>query len=130
MKLPGRMIKQVLQSLFAKPATSGYPFVKVEMPEKYRGKLKYYPEKCIGCMICTKDCPAGAIAIKKLGDKKFQCEIDLAKCIYCAQCVDSCPKKALETTKEFELANLDRNKLKVVFNAESCVNSESETSNF
>jgi formate hydrogenlyase subunit 6/NADH:ubiquinone oxidoreductase subunit I len=29
--------------------------------------------------------------------------------------VDSCPKKALEATKEVELAQLDARKLKVVF---------------
>ena len=112
------MIRQVLQSLFKKPATTLYPFVKTEMPDKFRGKLKYYPERCIGCMLCMRDCPSDAIAIKKIGEKKFQAEIDLSKCIYCAQCVDSCPKKALESTKEFELAKLDREKLKVTFGEE------------
>ena len=64
-----------------------------------------------------KDCPSGAITIRKTADGKFECDIDLAKCIYCAQCVDSCPKKALEATCEFELASLDRDKLKVTLNA-------------
>ena len=54
---PGRMITEVLGSLFKKPATSHYPFVKVEMPEKFRGKMKFYPEKCIGCKLCMRDCP-------------------------------------------------------------------------
>jgi len=117
MNRPGKMIKQVLQSIFKKPATTRYPFVKEVMPKSFRGKLKFYPEKCIGCKLCMKDCPSNAIAIIKTPEGKFECEIDLAKCIYCAQCVDSCPKKALEATNEFELANLDRDKLKVVFRA-------------
>jgi formate hydrogenlyase subunit 6/NADH:ubiquinone oxidoreductase subunit I len=62
-----------------------------------------------------RDCPSNAITITKVGEKQFNCEINLAKCIYCAQCVDSCPKKALEATKEFELAVLDVKKLKVVY---------------
>jgi formate hydrogenlyase subunit 6/NADH:ubiquinone oxidoreductase subunit I len=115
---PGKMIKQVLQSLFKKPATINYPFVKVEMPDKFRGKLKFYPERCICCKLCMRDCPSNAIVIKKVGEKRFEAEIDLAKCVYCAQCVDSCPKGALESTKNFELANLKSDKLKLVFSAD------------
>ena len=115
MKRPGKMMSQVLRSIFKRPATTRYPFVKSGMPEKFRGKLKFYPERCIGCKLCMKDCPSNAITIKKIGEKQFECEIDLGKCIYCAQCVDSCMKKALESTREFELASLDREKLKVTF---------------
>ena len=66
-----------------------------------------------------KDCPSDAITITKVGEKKFQAEIDISKCIYCAQCVDSCPKKALEATGEFELAQTDHGKLKVVYSADT-----------
>ena len=112
---PGKMLKQVLQSIFKKPATTHYPFTKAVMPNKFRGKILFHPERCIGCQMCVRDCPSGAIEIKKVGDKKFECHIDLGKCIYCAQCVDSCMKKALEATKEFELAVLDRENLKVTY---------------
>jgi len=116
---PGRMLAEVLRSLFKKPATVRYPAVKLEMADKFRGKLKFTPEKCIGCKLCMRDCPTNAITITKTAEGKFEAEIDLGKCIYCAQCVDSCLKKALETTKDVELAQLNRNKLKVVFNAEA-----------
>lgn len=112
---PGKMLKQVLSSIFKKPATTKYPFAKAVMPDKFRGKILFHPERCIGCQMCVRDCPSGAIEIKKVGDKKFECRIDLGKCIYCAQCVDSCMKKALEATKEFELATLKRDNLKVVY---------------
>ena len=70
-------------------------------------------------MLCMRDCPTGAITIKKVGEKKFVAEIDLSRCIYCGQCVDSCPKGALETTKEFELAKTHSDELKVVLDAKS-----------
>ena len=114
---PGKMIKQVLQSIFKKPATTRYPFVKEAPPKSFRGRIKFYPEKCIGCKFCMKDCPSNAITIVKMPDGKFECQIDLSKCIYCAQCVDSCPKKALEATNEFELASLDKSTLKVTMRA-------------
>lgn len=116
---PGKIIRFVLGSVFKKPATMRYPCPRSGMPKGFRGRLKFNPEMCIGCKLCMKDCPSDAITIRKIGEKQFEAEIDLGKCIYCAQCVDSCPKKALEYTDQFELAQLDRKKLKVVYSAES-----------
>jgi len=111
----GAMLVQVLRSLFKKPATVCYPFEKLTMPEKMRGKLKFYPALCIGCKMCERDCPSGAIMITKIADKQFDCEVRLDKCIYCGQCAESCPKKALEMTPDLELASGDPLKLKVVY---------------
>ena len=111
MKRPGKMLAEVLRTALRRPATVLYPRVKVHMPEHFRGRLRFIPEKCIGCKLCMRDCPTAAIEIFKVADKQFRCEVDLARCIYCAQCVDSCPRKALETTEEFELAQLQRQDL-------------------
>jgi formate hydrogenlyase subunit 6/NADH:ubiquinone oxidoreductase subunit I len=114
---PAKMLMELLRSIFKKPVTTKYPAQDKLMPAGFRGRIRYIPEKCIGCQICVKDCPSQAITIRKTGDKQFEATIDLAKCIYCGQCVDSCPKKALEVTDEFALAQLDREKLIIVYKA-------------
>jgi formate hydrogenlyase subunit 6/NADH:ubiquinone oxidoreductase subunit I len=110
---PGKMLSLVMGSVFHKPATVLYPFVKIEVVDNFRGKLKFDQVKCIGCKICMRDCPSNAIDIQKVAEKKFKAILALDKCIYCGQCTDSCPKDALEMTKDFELAHFDRKHLQV-----------------
>ncbi|MDD2716730.1 MAG: 4Fe-4S binding protein [Candidatus Wallbacteria bacterium] len=122
MKLPGKMTDFVLGLLFKKPATLDYPATdKSGMPKGFRGRPCFHKNLCIGCKMCMRDCPSGAITIIKAGEKIFDCELDQSKCIYCGQCVDSCPKKALEITSLFELAAFDTKSLRIDINVDSPV---------
>ncbi len=47
------------------------------------------PEKCTGCMLCRKVCPADAIE----GERKQLHVIDQNKCIKCGVCFEKCPPK-------------------------------------
>jgi len=119
MRIPGKMAGEVLRHSVMAPATCNYPLEKNEMPARFRGKIVFKSENCIGCRICVRDCPAQAIAINKVAEKVFEAEFRLERCIYCAQCVDSCPRGALVSTSEYELAQIDKEKFKVVFHAKS-----------
>ena len=117
MRIPGKMAREVLRHSIMTPATCNYPFEKEEMPDNFRGKIVFISENCIGCKICIRDCPARAIQINKVAEKVFEAEFRLDRCVYCAQCVDSCPRKALESSKEYELAQVDPEKFRITFHA-------------
>ena len=50
--------------------------------------LNYYiePDKCRGCTLCARNCPASAIS----GAVKSAHEIDTTKCVKCGQCIAHC----------------------------------------
>jgi len=120
-------VKQVLKQVFHKPFTNKFPvkyapknvtalLQKVErgeaqinppvpVPEKFRGKIFYETEKCIGCKMCIKMCPAKAIEFKE-EEKKIKMYV--ARCIFCGQCVEVCPVDCLHMTSEFALADVNR----------------------
>ncbi len=55
--------------------------------------LNYYiePDKCRGCTLCARNCPANAIS----GVVKSVHDIDTSKCIKCGQCIAHCKFNAI-----------------------------------
>jgi NADH:ubiquinone oxidoreductase subunit F (NADH-binding)/(2Fe-2S) ferredoxin len=53
------------------------------------------PEKCVGCLLCLKNCPVDAIS----GERKKVHTIDQDLCTKCGACLDVCPPKISAVSK-------------------------------
>lgn len=123
MKL-GTMLNDVITSLFRKPVTQPYPFERKEAPEAFRGKLVWDPEKCTGCQLCVKDCPADAIELITIdrAAKKFVMRYHMDRCVYCSQCVVNCRFNCLNMSHDqWELAALSKEPFEVYYGREEDV---------
>ena len=110
MRLP-TMFFDILRALFSKPATQRYPNPEPNTPERLRGKLYWNPERCTGCALCVKDCPADAIQLITLDkeNKRFVMRYDVGRCTFCGQCVQSCRFDCLDlSSDEWSLAAVNR----------------------
>lgn len=106
------LLKSVVANAFRRPATVKYPYQRLEPPKGFRGRHEVDWEKCIGCGVCARDCPALAIELVET-PKGLKPLIDLSRCIFCYQCADSCPRGAISSTIVFELASWHREELYV-----------------
>jgi formate hydrogenlyase subunit 6 len=108
-RLPA-LIKDMGSCLFKKPFTRQYPAVKVEVPEGYRGRHIFYPEKCISCGLCERDCPANAIELIEVSGKRMP-HFYLDRCIFCYQCAEACPRDAIKFSANFEMSTTEKEEL-------------------
>ncbi len=63
---------------------------------------------CIGCLICQKNCPTGAIS----GSLKEIQTVDPEKCIDCGLCGKLCPKNAIIDMNGIQLTKIPKSEWK------------------
>lgn len=107
------------------PTTWQYPEDRREISPIFRGEHMLLldeegREKCIGCGMCAKICPAQCIKVKmakvkegeetKYAGKTYGASfnIDLLRCIFCGFCEEVCPKGAIVLGQGYELAKFSQ----------------------
>ncbi len=94
------LLSAIIDALIEPPETVGYPFTKLELPETYRGAIVIDPEKCTGCGLCVRDCPAQGLELVKKSRHEFKLIHYPARCAYCGQCSISCRRKAISHSNQ------------------------------
>ena len=98
--------KEALKNLFSKPSCNMYPVKESVAFPNYRGKIKFYPEKCVNCGMCERVCAAGAITrtIEKCeeGDK-ITMTFNMGSCTFCSTCADFCSRHSIELTTDYHM---------------------------
>jgi NADH-quinone oxidoreductase subunit I len=117
----GPLIKGFLltaRHMFKKPVTVNYPYQKVPVFPKYRGKQVLMRdenglEKCVACGLCSVACPADAIYLEAaendgtvMAGPRYASiyQIHKTRCIFCGMCEEACPVSAIFMGKDYELA--------------------------
>ena len=99
-------VKEAISQLFSKPSCAMYPAVPSEAAPRYRGRIVYHADKCIGCGMCERVCSGGAItrSVEKLeeGDR-ITLTFNLGSCTFCATCADFCSTRAIEFTQDYHM---------------------------
>lgn len=93
-----------------------YPRLTLKYPKKpmdnsrFIGRPEIDAAKCTFCGECVRRCPSRAIV---MDEPSRSIGVNLDECVFCALCGDVCPSGAARMTNEFELAQKDRNALRV-----------------
>ena len=106
-----------IRYFFQPVVTVQYPHKALPIAPRFRGHTelvwdeKKAGHKCIACMACQRTCPSGCITIigEKLEGMKQKTtlagyKLNFTTCSLCGLCVEVCPTKALDFSREFNLA--------------------------
>lgn len=103
-----RELKEAIKALIKGPYTSKFPYEPHKPFERFRGKPKYHEEDCIGCGACFQVCPAKAIDMQDVGEKRIL-TVRWDFCIFCGQCQANCPTgKGIMLSNEFDISTTEK----------------------
>lgn len=117
-----RELREAIKALVKGPYTSRFPYEAHKPYERFRGRPEFHEDDCIGCGACFQVCPATAIDMQDVKDKRVL-TVNWDMCIFCGQCQANCiTGKGIVLSQEFDLATTGkRNELKQTIEKEFAV---------
>lgn len=86
------------------PYTNRFPYLPHKPYERFRGRPEFHEEDCIGCGACFQVCPAEAIDMQDIQDKRIL-TVHWDMCVFCGQCQANCiTGKGIVLSQKFDLA--------------------------
>ncbi|MCM8799649.1 MAG: 4Fe-4S dicluster domain-containing protein [Candidatus Omnitrophica bacterium] len=109
MKYPKlRELKEAIKAIIKGPYTTEFPFKPHKPFERFRGKPKFHEENCIGCGACFQVCPAKAIEMNDVGNKRIL-TVHWDLCIFCGNCQTNClTEKGIMLSDEFDVSTTEK----------------------
>ena len=105
-----RPLGLAFRHIFKYRFTVKYPYITLELAERYRGRPVLDLKKCVGCGICADICPNRVITMVNVEEKIYP-QFDLGRCCFCGLCAYFCPRSALTMNGGYELSDYDRKNL-------------------
>lgn len=103
-----RELREAIKALIKGPYTSKYPLEPHTPYERFRGRPEYHEEDCIGCGACFQVCPAKAIKMEDIKNKRVL-SVHWDTCVFCGQCQANClTAKGIILSQEFDLATTEK----------------------
>ena len=95
------MLPELARALLTRPITIRYPFAPLDLPDYFRGRVVIDAERCRGCGLCVRDCPAGGLELIHPAEGGFRLVHYPDRCANCGQCETSCRSGAIRQTNAF-----------------------------
>lgn len=108
------LLLSLLDALIGGAETVSYPETELELPNGFRGAIQLDPEKCTGCGLCARDCPASALELVKESKSNYKLIYNPARCAYCGQCELSCHRGAISHSNQLAGSTRDPHSIAVI----------------
>lgn len=107
-------LKKAASNIVNKPSTEAFPNPAAKGLGNYRGRIEFYPEKCVDCGMCIKVCSPGAITREETpaeGGKNVKRTFDLTSCTFCGMCEEFCDDCSIKLSQDYHMVEEDAEKL-------------------